>query len=248
VAGGRPRRWRRLAAEVEYDVAAAVGTVARPDDRRVLAAVAASGAAEVGHASESAATLAAIALQRAMSGLAGWRTGRWNGSPARGKAIAPAPRRAVAVPRGWRQCTTLREGGVCGFRLGGTLARIPQSGYARLVVQPLAVERTQADGYELLAAAGEIDIATSPRLIAALNEAVTDSTGSLVVDLSRVGFMDSTGLALLVRAQRRMRRRGRGFAVVCPEGPVRRIFEITDMIGILRVRTSRETALTAAGA
>jgi anti-sigma B factor antagonist len=116
-----------------------------------------------------------------------------------------------------------------------------------MVVQPLAVERTQGDGYELLAAEGEIDIATSPRLIAALNGAVADSAGSLVVDLSGVGFMDSTGLALLVRAQRRMRRRGRGFAVVCPDGPVRRIFEITDMVGILRVRPSRRTALTAAG-
>jgi anti-sigma B factor antagonist len=80
-------------------------------------------------------------------------------------------------------------------RLGGPLAAVPQSGYAGLVAQPLAVERTRADGYELLAAEGEIDVATSPRLIAALNEAVTDSTGSLVIDLSAVGFMDSTGLA-----------------------------------------------------
>jgi anti-sigma B factor antagonist len=116
-----------------------------------------------------------------------------------------------------------------------------------MVVQPLAVGRTQADGYELLAAEGEIDIATSPRLIAALNETVTDSTGSLVVDLSRVGFMDSTGLALLVRAQRRMRRRGRGFAVVCPDGPVRRIFEITAMVETLHVSPSRDTAVSAAG-
>jgi anti-anti-sigma factor len=84
-------------------------------------------------------------------------------------------------------------------------------------------------------------------LIAALNGAVTDATGPLVVDLSRVGFMDSTGLSLLVRAQRRMRGRGRGFAVVCPDGSVRRIFEITNTVGVLRVRPSRETALTAAG-
>jgi anti-anti-sigma factor len=115
-------------------------------------------------------------------------------------------------------------------------------------VQPLAVERIQAGRHELLAVEGEIDIATSPRLIAALNEAVTDSAGAVVVDLSAVAFMDSTGLALLIRAQRRMSRRGRGFAVVCPDGPVRRIFELTDMVGMLRVTPSRETALSAAGA
>ena len=111
------------------------------------------------------------------------------------------------------------------------------------------MERIQADGYELLAARGEIDIATSPRLIALLNEAVTDTTGAVIVDLSAVEFMDSTGLALLIRAQRRLSRRGRGFAVVCPEGPVKRIFELTDMVEKLHVEPSRETAaLSAAGA
>jgi anti-sigma B factor antagonist len=114
------------------------------------------------------------------------------------------------------------------------------------VALPLAVERVRADGYELLAVKGEIDIATSPRLIAALNEAVTDTAGSVVVDLSAVEFMDSTGLALLIRAQRRMSRRGRGFAVVCPDGPVRRIFELTDMVETLRVNPTRETARSAA--
>jgi anti-sigma B factor antagonist len=108
------------------------------------------------------------------------------------------------------------------------------------------VERIQADGYALLAVQGEIDIATSPRLIAALNDAVTDTTGAVLVDLSAVEFMDSTGLALLIRAQRRMSRRGRGFAVVCPEGPVKRIFELTDMVETLHVTPSRESALSAA--
>jgi anti-sigma B factor antagonist len=114
-------------------------------------------------------------------------------------------------------------------------------------VQPLAVERIEADGYALLAAKGEIDIATSPRLIAALNEAVTETTGPVVVDLSAVEFMDSTGLALLIRAQRRTRRRGRGFAVVCPDGPVRRILELTDMVETLGVRPTRKAACSAAG-
>jgi anti-sigma B factor antagonist len=109
------------------------------------------------------------------------------------------------------------------------------------------VEHIRSDGLELLAVEGEIDIATSPRLIAALNEVVTDSVHALIVDLSAVEFMDSTGLALLVRAERRMRGRGRGFAVVCPDGPVRRIFEITDMVGTLHVSPSRETAISAAG-
>jgi anti-anti-sigma factor len=114
-------------------------------------------------------------------------------------------------------------------------------------VEPLAVERIEADGYELLAVRGEIDIATSPRLIAALNDVVADTTGAVLVDLSSVEFMDSTGLALLVRVQRRLSRWGRGFAVVCPGGPVRRIFELTDLVDRLRVRPTREAAVSAVG-
>jgi anti-sigma B factor antagonist len=112
-------------------------------------------------------------------------------------------------------------------------------------VQALAVERSSADGIDFVAVEGEIDIATSPRLIAVLNQAVSDGTGPLIVDLSLVEFMDSTGLALLINAQRRVGRRGLGFAVVCPAGPLYRVFEVTDMVRILGVCPDRESAIAA---
>jgi anti-sigma B factor antagonist len=113
-------------------------------------------------------------------------------------------------------------------------------------VTPLAVERSRSDGYELLTVEGELDIVTAPRMIAALNEAVADMSRPLVVDLSRVVFMDSTGLALLINARRRVVRRGQGFAIVCPGGPISRVFEIADMVESLRVYPDRESARVAA--
>jgi anti-sigma B factor antagonist len=115
-------------------------------------------------------------------------------------------------------------------------------------VQPLAVERTSSDGVELLLVEGELDAATAPRLIAVLNRAIQDALRSLVIDLSRVDFMDSTGLALLLNAHRRMMRRGKGFAVVCAGGPLLRMFEVTDMVDTLCVRPDRGSAVRAAGA
>jgi anti-sigma B factor antagonist len=115
-------------------------------------------------------------------------------------------------------------------------------------VQPLAVERTSRDGVELLLVEGEVDIATAPRLLSALNRAVPEAPRSLVIDLSAVGFMDSTGLALLINAHRRITRRRKGFAVVCPPGPLRRVFELTDMIDRLHVCPDRESAAAAAAA
>jgi anti-anti-sigma factor len=113
-------------------------------------------------------------------------------------------------------------------------------------VTPLAVERTRSDGYELLTVEGELDIATAPRMMAALNEAVADASRPLVVDLSECVFMDSTGLALLINARRRMVRRKQGFAIVCPSGPIARVFEIADMVESLRVYPDRESARLAA--
>lgn len=108
------------------------------------------------------------------------------------------------------------------------------------------MKRSQSDGYELLTVDGELDIATAPRMISALSEALTDMAFPLVVDLSRVVFMDSTGLALLMNARRRAMRLGQGFAIVCPGGPISRVFEIADMVESLRVCPDRESARQAA--
>lgn len=110
---------------------------------------------------------------------------------------------------------------------------------------PLAVERTSLDGVDFLMVEGEIDVATAPRLIAALNDAVNQAVRSVVIDLSSVGFMDSTGLALLINAHRRLTRQRKGFAVVCPQGPLWRVFELTDMLDTLRVCPDRESATAA---
>jgi anti-sigma B factor antagonist len=110
----------------------------------------------------------------------------------------------------------------------------------------LAVERSRVDGYELLAVEGELDIATAPRMIAALNDAFANLALPLIVDLSSVDFMDSTGLALLMNAHRRVKRRGHGFAIVCPGGPISRVFEIADMLDSLHVCPDRASAQQAA--
>jgi anti-sigma B factor antagonist len=113
-------------------------------------------------------------------------------------------------------------------------------------MQQLTMERSSPGPVELLEVTGEIDIASASRLISGLNEAVGDCDKPVVVDLTAVDFMDSTGLALLLNAHRRLARRDMGFAVVCSDGPVHRVFEITDMLETLRVRPDRESAVSAA--
>ena len=110
----------------------------------------------------------------------------------------------------------------------------------------LNVERNSDGEVEVVVVSGEIDIASAPRLITGLNDAVGNCEFPVVVDLTDVGFMDSTGLALLLNAHRRLSRRGKGFAVACGDGPVRRVFTITDMAEVLHVRSNLADARAAA--
>jgi anti-anti-sigma factor len=77
----------------------------------------------------------------------------------------------------------------------------------------------------IVLASGELDAFAAPDLAAALG-AVAD-TPRVVVDLSRVAFMDSTALGEVVRTARARDEHANALRVVLPDGPARRIFEIT---------------------
>jgi hypothetical protein len=49
-----------------------------------------------------------------------------------------------------------------------------------------------------------------------------------------------------MNAHRRVHRRGQGFAIVCPGGPISRVFEIADMVETLHVCPDRDSAERAA--
>jgi anti-sigma B factor antagonist len=74
---------------------------------------------------------------------------------------------------------------------------------------------------------GELDVLTTPRLSSELNRLVHRGQGDVVVDLRTTEFIDSAGLQILLSAQRRLSRLSRRLTVVCDEGPVRRVFEMT---------------------
>ncbi len=86
-------------------------------------------------------------------------------------------------------------------------------------------ERAGRDGI-MLAARGELDALTAPRFGARIGELVRTSNRDLIVDLSGVTFIDSTGLHVLLNAQRRLTRQSRRLRVICGPGSVRRTIEL----------------------
>lgn len=94
----------------------------------------------------------------------------------------------------------------------------------------------------VIAVAGELDLSTAPRLKWALEDVEADGERHLVVDLSEVGFIDSTALGVLVGAQRALHP-GMRLAVVCANETVRRIFELTGLDGVFEIVSTLHDAL-----
>ena len=80
---------------------------------------------------------------------------------------------------------------------------------------------------------GQIDSHTSPSLDDVLS-ALADGA-DLAVDLSRVTFVDSSGLRVLVRAHKRQLGGGGRLTIVDPSEPVRRLLDITGLTGELHI-------------
>jgi anti-anti-sigma factor len=94
-------------------------------------------------------------------------------------------------------------------------------------VDPPPAISVSADG--VVTVSGEIDVVNSPGLGMELSERASASTGTLVVDLSDVTFMDSSGLRVLLETDEACRDRHRSLVVRNPSPAVRRLLEITGL-------------------
>jgi len=104
-------------------------------------------------------------------------------------------------------------------------------------------EQSLAGGTGVIAVRGEIHVSTAPELSASLASALDRGITTLVLDLSDVEFIDSTGLSVLLNVLRRITQRGGSFAIVCTNPTVLRLFEITRLESTFEIVSTREEAL-----
>lgn len=104
------------------------------------------------------------------------------------------------------------------------------------------------DGVRVVAVRGELDLSTASELEPRLEEAVAGG-GSLVIDLTQCEFIDSTGIAMIVRTWQQLDggAGGEGGRVVICSGneQVRRVLEITGLELSIPIHETREEALAA---
>jgi anti-sigma B factor antagonist len=108
-------------------------------------------------------------------------------------------------------------------------------------VTTLQISRSTEGEWAVITVTGEVDVATSPDLLAALEDERSKHS-KLVIDLAGVTFIDSTGLGVMVQAKRTFDQEG-SLRLVVAEANVKKVFEITGLDGVLRLFGSREEAL-----
>ena len=88
---------------------------------------------------------------------------------------------------------------------------------------------------------GELDASTEGRLRSAIGSALAHSPELLVVDLSALGFMDCSGLSVLVWAHRRLAEQGRELLITGAQPVVQRLIRLTDLDTFLHLRAPQPT-------
>jgi anti-sigma B factor antagonist len=96
-------------------------------------------------------------------------------------------------------------------------------------MSPLEIITERREGQTFVALVGELDIATAPRFEEGLAEVERDTPGTLVLDLRRVEFIDSTGLRAVIAADERARSAGRRLVIVRGPAAVERVFSVTQL-------------------
>jgi anti-anti-sigma factor len=94
---------------------------------------------------------------------------------------------------------------------------------------------------------GELDHATAPELREPLQSTIAGGTTAVLVDLSDCGFIDSTGLSVLVHAHSQLVDGATGgrLEICCPDAQVRRLLEITGIDRAFGLHQTRDEALVA---
>jgi anti-sigma B factor antagonist len=109
------------------------------------------------------------------------------------------------------------------------------------------VSQQTVGGVPVVAVRGEIDVYSAPALKEALAGPLEAERPALVVDLTGVEFLDSTGLGTLVAARTDAADAGGRLTIVCDRDRILKLFRITGLDGIFEIVGSVDDAVQGLG-
>lgn len=94
---------------------------------------------------------------------------------------------------------------------------------------------------------GEVDVYTAPQLKQQMINLLESGAKQMIIDLSKVEYLDSTALGVLIGGLKRMRETDGNMVLVCPSARIRRVFEITGLDKIFDIYNTADEAQEAVG-
>lgn len=104
----------------------------------------------------------------------------------------------------------------------------------------MQIATTPGSDRYVITVSGEVDLATSPDLDTAIIESVDSEASSIVIDLTDVSFMDSSGLGVIVRGLKRCREADKDLDLVITSDRVLKVFGITGLDQVIPIHDSIE--------
>lgn len=111
-----------------------------------------------------------------------------------------------------------------------------------VAVDPFSVSTQQVDSHVVISVTGEVDAHTADQVRAAIDAAITPGA-RLVVDLSGVSFLDSTGLGVFVTALKHLREQDGSLELVVTSPRVMKVFQLTGLDVLIPIHEDRSAAL-----
>ena len=111
------------------------------------------------------------------------------------------------------------------------------------VVPRFELDEESRDGAHVINVRGEIHVTSAPAFSTRLTDAIESGKTAIVLDLSGVEFIDSTGLGVLLNALRRVHQLDGRLALVCENPTVLRLFQITKLDSTFDIFSDRQGAV-----
>jgi anti-sigma B factor antagonist len=104
-------------------------------------------------------------------------------------------------------------------------------------------EISERQGITVIALKGEVDLENSPAARKLILRSIDDAN-RVLVDLSGVTYIDSSGVASLVEALQASKKNGTGFALAAPSEPTRRVLELARLDKVFTIHETVDAGLT----
>ena len=108
------------------------------------------------------------------------------------------------------------------------------------------IEKRQQDDVTVVVIEGVIKLGESARLFSGyLKELIDGDTGGVLIDMTEIDYVDSTGLGELVGYLQRFEDQGRRLALLRPQSRIRNLLKVTQLDKVFQIFTDEQEAVEA---